>query len=157
MNSALPRNFSWLIKGKLAGCARPATVQELEELQASGVKAIVSLTGTPLPLEHVARLGFDYLHEPVGDFHAPSAERLQHIVDFINKENDRSRPIVVHCGEGMGRTGTVLAAYLISKGTDADNAIQTVRKKRPGSIESEFQINALHEFEKYLKSNRSQT
>jgi atypical dual specificity phosphatase len=153
----LPRNFSWLVEGKLAGCARPETEQELEGLLASGIKAIVSLTGTPLAPERVRRLGFECLHEPVGDFHAPSSERLQRILDFIDKQNDHSKAVLVHCGEGMGRTGTVLAAYFISRGAYVDEAIRAIREKRPGSIESELQINALHEFESFLKSKRSQT
>jgi atypical dual specificity phosphatase len=47
---------------------------------------------------------------------------------------------------GLGRTGTVIAAYLISRGWDAGEAVDYVRRLRPGSIQTESQLNAVYEF-----------
>jgi atypical dual specificity phosphatase len=47
----------------------------------------------------------------------------------------------------MGRTGTFLACYLVSKGYSASNAIEKVRIKRPGSIETIEQQEVVLEFE----------
>jgi atypical dual specificity phosphatase len=143
--TVLPRNFGWLIESKLAGCARPETEAELEGLQSAGVKAIISLTGTPLNPEPVNRLGFDYFHSHMSG--PPSAVQLSEIIEFIDARNDEAKPVLVHCGEGKGRTGTVLAAYLVSKGATADEAIERVRKLRPGSIENLDQENAIRLFE----------
>jgi atypical dual specificity phosphatase len=57
----------------------------------------------------------------------------------------------VHCAEGKGRTGTVLAAYLVYKGLSTDDAIKKVREKRPGSIENMDQENAIRIFERTLR------
>ena len=46
----------------------------------------------------------------------------------------------------MGRTGTVLAAYLIRGGATPDDAIQTVREVCPHAVESKPQVAALKEF-----------
>jgi atypical dual specificity phosphatase len=148
----LPKNISWLEKSKIAGCARPETETELKAAKEQGVQAIISLTGTPLNPEVVNRQGFEYLHSHVSG--APSVEQLDEIIKFIEKKNAQSKPVLVHCGEGKGRTGTVLAAYLVHHGLSADEAIRTVRQKRPGSIENLEQENAIHEFEKHLKKRQ---
>lgn len=149
--SALPKNFSWLEQGKVAGCARPETEAELEGVKQQGVRAIVSLTGTPLNPEVVNRLEFDYSHSHISG--APNVEQLDEILKFIEQKNAQSKPVLVHCGEGKGRTGTVLAAYLVHHGLSADEAIHVVREKRPGSIENLEQETAIREFEKHLKKH----
>ena len=145
----LPRNFSWLIESKLAGCGRPETEAELRGLKRVGIKAIISLTGTPLTPEPVKQLGFDYFHSPISG--APSPTQLSEITEFIEARNAESKPVLVHCGEGQGRTGTVLAAYLVSKGATADEAIDKVREVRPGSIQNAEQENAIRLFERTLR------
>ena len=46
----------------------------------------------------------------------------------------------------VGRTGTLLAAYLISQGQTADEAMDCVRAVRPGSVETLEQEQALYEY-----------
>ena len=149
VSTNLPGNFSWLEKSKIAGCARPVTEGELKAVKEQGIQAIVSLTGTPLNPDAVSRIGFEYLHSHISG--APSIKQLDHIIQFVERENAQSKPVLVHCGEGKGRTGTVLAAYLVYHGLSADEAIRMVREKRPGSIENLEQENAVLEFEKHLK------
>jgi len=55
----------------------------------------------------------------------------------------------------MGRTGTVLAAYLVQNGMRADDSIQLVRERRPGSIQTPEQEAALREFEKLVIKDRN--
>jgi atypical dual specificity phosphatase len=125
------------------------TEGELKAVKEQGIQAIVSLTGTPLNPDAVSRIGFEYLHSHISG--APSIKQLDHIIQFVERKNAQSKPVLVHCGEGKGRTGTVLAAYLVYHGLSADEAIRMVREKRPGSIENLEQENAVLEFEKHLK------
>ena len=53
---------------------------------------------------------------------------------------------------GWGRTGTLLACYLVAKeGYTAEQAIEETRKRRRNSIETQTQENVIREFEKALK------
>jgi atypical dual specificity phosphatase len=150
--STLPRNFSWIESSVLAGCGRPESVAELEAAKREGVGAIVSLTGTPLSPEVIDRLGFAYLHSPLSAI--PSIQQLTQIIQFIESQKSQSHSVLVHCGEGKGRTGTVLAAYLVYHGMRADDAIRVVREKRSGSVQTVEQENIVREFEKVVSSEK---
>ena len=60
--------------------------------------------------------------------------------------------VCVHCMAGVGRTGTMLAVYLVkSRGLSAQQAIQEVRRQRPGSIETQSQEEAVFIYTEYIK------
>jgi ADP-ribosyl-[dinitrogen reductase] hydrolase len=48
--------------------------------------------------------------------------------------------IGLHCGAGLGRTGTVAALILIERGFTPSEAIAAVRRARPGAIETAAQL-----------------
>jgi len=148
--SLLPKNFSWLEPSKLAGSARPESEEELKAAKQQGIRAIISLTGTPLIPDVVRRLGFDYLHSHMSG--SPTTKQLGELVEFIENEIGQSKPVLVHCGEGKGRTGTLLAAYLVKHGLSVNEAIRFIREKRPGSIQTVEHEKALEELEKIRDS-----
>ena len=89
----------------------------------------------------------------VKDYGVPTLEVLDSIVDFIDyKITQEKKPLVVHCAAGKGRTGTILAAYLLKqRSISSHDAIKKIRMIRPGSIQSKVQEETLHEYEKFLK------
>jgi atypical dual specificity phosphatase len=148
-----PTNFSWLMEGKLAGCGLPVTHDEFAWLVENGIKSVVTVREVPLPADWFDGSDIDYLHLEVEDFGAPSIEDLDKAVGFIDDEISKGRPVVVHCAAGKGRTGAVLAAYLVKRqNMTASQAIEKVRRMRPGSIQSVAQETAISMYEKYLKS-----
>ena len=46
----------------------------------------------------------------------------------------------------MGRTGTIIACYFVTKGLDAKNAIARTRRLRPASVETDEQVAAVEEY-----------
>ena len=83
----------------------------------------------------------------------PEFDDLTYAVDFIHRRITNNEPVMVHCLAGMGRTGTLLACYLIKhQKMSADDAIQKVREERPGSIQSYPQEEMIFQFAKSLQS-----
>ena len=142
------RNFSWLIEGEIAGMAKPASsVYDFEFLKENGFEAIVSLTEFPLNKVLIEEFGFSVKHIPVRDFEAPTLEQIEVFIAFAVKARAEGKKLVVHCDAGIGRTGTVLACYLVSKGYNAAKAIEEVRVKRPGSVETIEQEELVMQYE----------
>jgi atypical dual specificity phosphatase len=140
-------NFTWVIPGWLAGCARPLHPDGIEAFSRHGVAAVISLTEEPLPTEPVSRAGLECLHLPVADFTAPTLEQVETAVAAIDRFLRQGRPVAVHCAAGMGRTGTILACYLVRRGATAAGAIASIRAQRPGSIETPAQEAAVAVYE----------
>ncbi|MCR4289267.1 MAG: dual specificity protein phosphatase family protein [Candidatus Scalindua sp.] len=117
--------------------AKPASsVYDFEFLKEKGLEAIVSLTEYPLSEMLIEEFGFTVKHIPVRDFQAPTLEQIEDFVAFAKNARSEGKKLVVHCDAGIGRTGTILACYLVSKGRKAADAIDELRTKRPGSIET---------------------
>lgn len=141
------KSFSWIIENKLAAMAHPGQKPEVFELlKDKGVGAIVTLTETRISAHLIDGAGLDYLHLPIDDFSTPTVEQVKAFNRFVEKKIKEGNSVVVHCLAGIGRTGTMVACYLVSKGKNPDDAICLVRKLRPGSIETKEQHNLVLHF-----------
>ena len=147
-----PTNFSWVAEGKLAGSGLPVTQDEFKWVVDKGIKSIVTVREVPLPSEWFDSGDIDYLHLMVEDYGAPTMEVLDEAGNYIDKKIRSGKAVLVHCAAGKGRTGTVLAAYVMKKeNLTAEQAIERIRLMRPGSVQSITQETALFMYEKYLK------
>jgi len=146
-----PTNFSWFIEETLAGSGMPTTHDELEWVLKQGVKSIVTMTENALPESWVEDV--NYLHLPTTDLTSPDMDKIDTAVDFIHKRINNKEPVMIHCAAGMGRTGTILACYLVKyQKYSAKDAIEKVRIERPGSIQSEGQELAIQFYEKHTSN-----
>ena len=146
-----PDNFSWVIKGKLAGSARPENESQLSWLRNSGIKALVCLNKErPLDDKQVKELGFEYLFLPVKDFTAPTQDNMTEFVRFAREMIGHNMPVAVSCGAGIGRTGTMLAAYLVSLCFSPEEALKEIEVTRGVGVESDGQRKAIFEYARQM-------
>ena len=145
-----PDKFSWLIENKLAGSGIPTSIDEVQWMIKQGVKSIVTIREEPLDESWVKDV--NYLHILSNDMSVPEFDDLVYAVDFIHRRITNNEPVLVHCLAGMGRTGVILACYLIKyQKMSASEATEKVREERPGSIQSYPQEEIIFRFEKSLK------
>jgi atypical dual specificity phosphatase len=143
---ARPYGFSWIDEPRLAGLARPDSVDELRWLRSQGIDVIVSLTELPLRRDWVNDAGLMAVHVPIYDMTPPTQDQFRQCIDTIRKAHEQNRGVAVHCLAGMGRTGSILAGWLVSQGASAEDAIARIRQLRPGSIETLAQEEAIERF-----------
>ena len=142
-------NFSWLIVGNVAGHAAPLSGHDLIWLFNQGIRALVRMATDPqVSFADITMAGLEGQYEPVQDWAAPTQAQLDRMVEFIRESVAHEKPVGVSCTAGQGRTGTVLACYLVSTGYGAEVAISEVRSKRPGSIETKSQEDAVKAYAK---------
>ena len=150
MITGKPDNFSWIIEEKLAGSAIPTSKEEIDWVKQEGVKSIVTIREEPLEDEWIKDV--NYLHVHSNDMGIPEFSDLVNSVDFIHQRITNEEPVMVHCLAGLGRTGTILACYLIKyEDMTAGDAIEKVRQERHGSIQSFSQEEIIFRFEKFVK------
>jgi atypical dual specificity phosphatase len=147
-------NFSYLIPGVLAGSSMPRGKQDLKHLINEGIKVLVTAMEESLNEEIITKMGLEYHYFSILPYGTPSLQQITDFVNLVDVNRAKRRPVAVHCFMGWGRTGTLLAAYLTSKGMSANEAIDEVRKKRPGSIETFGQEQILYVYEQALAARR---
>jgi len=161
-----PELLWWLIPGVLAGMRIPfihpqrferrtvllnSCEDDLPVLYAAGIRAVVSLLDTPSDVHVYTGTGFTFRCIPIHAGDAPSRAQTMHFVHFVNEQRARNKPVAVHCQGGLGRTGTLMAAYLIAEGQDAVTAIGRVRAAEPNAIETARQVEFLERFARFCR------
>ena len=148
-----PPGFSWVDRPRLAALARPDSGEDLQWLRRNGIDVLISLTESPLPRHWVNDAGILAVSVPVPDMESPSDRQLDHVLATIRKANESGMGVAVHCAAGLGRTGTVLAAYFVTTGLSARDALVKVRELRPGSVETAEQERAIERLARRLAEN----
>src|SRR5712692_1407791 len=143
-------NFCWTWDRVLARGGQPTGIEHFEALREAGIGTVISLRvdGEPSGYETHAVLdpssgdawdaqatycvqdqrslcdqaGLKFCQIPCPDLVAVSPWAVAEALAAIDSELDGGRAVFVHCILGIGRTGLITAAWLMSKGLDANAA-----------------------------------
>lgn len=90
------------------------------------------------------------------DMSIPNFDEMIAIVKAMKMDSEKGK-VMVHCHAGLGRTGLVICCYLLytKHFFSSKKAIDFVRSKRPGSIQTKSQVKFVYDFFAYLTENRT--
>ena len=143
-------NFSWVLEGYLAGAMGPTSRRDLIFFHRQDIGAVLRMEESTISAElwHM----YD-MFEPVPDFSAPTLEQIDRMCRWIEDQIENwERPVVVTCHAGIGRTGTVLANYMVYMGYEPQAAVDLIRELRPGSIQSPDQEKSVFAYAEHRKN-----
>ena len=148
----LPRFFRWLVPYHLAIMSTPRNEDDLTALSSPhlAIRHVLTLTEeTPLPGSWFRTNKVTNTFLPIPNYFPPTVEQMDLIMRLF--DDPRKLPLLVHCGGGKGRAGTVAACYLAACGfgkpsleqdhpkLSAEEAVTALRSIRPGSLETSQQ------------------
>ena len=119
----------------MPGRARPWP-EDAAELSALGVACVLRLTSdqetgkySPHYLEAIRRglLPWEEIHLPMPDYGIPTdGPRFLEVLGLVGERLASGQLVLIHCAAGIGRTGTVATALLMSLGLDRNEASRRV-------------------------------
>ncbi|NOT15429.1 MAG: hypothetical protein HOP21_07625 [Methylotenera sp.] len=147
-----PAGFSWIVPGMIAGCPMPGVSApmsyDLDLLANIGITVLITLTEEDIYQAELKAAGLSNVHLPIYDREAPSLSQMHMLLLKMQRLISQGEVLAVHCLAGLGRTGTVLAAWMIKEGgLSAEEAMRRLRLINPGFIQSVVQETFLAEFE----------
>jgi protein-tyrosine phosphatase len=130
-------------RGKLALAARPRggdwLPDEMSLWRGSGVATVVSLLkeheerDLDLKAERseAEKQGLTFLSFPIVDRDVPASQsKFGEMLEGLHRELANGKGVVIHCRQGIGRTGLVAACLLVSDGLHPEEALERLKAAR---------------------------
>jgi atypical dual specificity phosphatase len=159
----MSRNFSWVIPCKLGGISIPKHQDQIKAFEFMNIGLVVSvLEEEQLDASMFEGTTVKNIHYNVVNYHPPVMSDLLEIISKMEDTISTGKGVIVHCGGGKGRAGTILACFMLKHGLDGtinkdgypkmsgSEAIDKLRELRPGSIETKRQEEFIKEYNNLL-------
>jgi atypical dual specificity phosphatase len=145
-----------LLDDRLAGSARPGLLDELDNdlefLASNGITRIVSLTRQPIVVDHDPR--FEVVHFAIPDMGIPTPRACGDVCRLV-VDDLATRPTLLHCKGGLGRTGLIGACCLVTLGTGPTEALQRIRNINPNFVQTVSQERFIEHYADWLAAERT--
>jgi protein tyrosine phosphatase (PTP) superfamily phosphohydrolase (DUF442 family) len=120
------------------------TTEGYRSLSGLGVDTVIDLRAERdlhVPEELLDGLGIERVAIPIRDGQTPTAGQVAAMLDAIEYADGK---VYVHCGAGVGRTGAMIAAYLVATGQASGGAaLEANLSVGPPSLEQIFYASRL--------------
>lgn len=108
----------WRVDAEVYSGAQPTPEQMRELAERYGIKTVIKLSPNWQGRTQVPP-GVTLLYRPIGAIFAPSTERIDGILDDIDRAE---KPVFIHCRLGADRTQLIVALYRMRHGMSAKEA-----------------------------------
>ncbi|MHA1989699.1 MAG: phosphatase domain-containing protein [Candidatus Hodarchaeales archaeon] len=143
--------FYWIIENEIAGSSLPHDKAQIDYLIEKNIKIVVSLTYGIEVGNLLRETNIRHIHLPIPDFGVPDKETIDEFITISRTAKEKRHPILVHCYAGCGRTGVMLALYLMTfYNYKYEKTLKKIRSVRECAIESKNQ----HVFLKKINSSQ---
>ena len=142
----MPNDLHWVDgpwPGRLAIEPRPRggdwLGRDLADWKSAGARVVLSLLtsaeeqelGLAAENAEVVRQGLEFMSLPIPDRRVPNSEiKFGQVLERLDRELDSGKNVIVHCRQGIGRSGLVAACLLIGKGLSPGAAVSAVSAAR---------------------------
>lgn len=129
----LPRFFSWVYPGRVAGMSTPRHARDMDTLVDMGFTHVLTLTAEePLPAAWLHLKPLEHIFVPVRNYGSPSLGEMDAILAHVLAGG----VWLVHCGGGVGRAGTVLACLVAMLGrADPSGSCDLAKGQGQGQVQ----------------------
>ena len=118
------------------------TIDDRRKIKEAGIQVVIDMEGGLDPIRDLGLVA--YLYWPITDGNSPPREQLDHVALFGSQMLETGSKVLSHSAAGINRASLVTGRILMLLGFSAKDAIEQIRKNRPGALTNENFVKMLY-------------